>query len=309
MKWNLFVDWCSSHEENPRSCSIRAVLSFLQEGLERRLSPSTLKVYVAAIAAHHDAVDGKSLGKHDLIVRFLRGARRLNPPRPLSIPSWDLSLVLSALQRPPFEPLQSAELKILSCKTVLLVALASIKRVGDLHAFSVDESCLEFGPDNSHVILRPRPGYVPKVPTTPFRDQVVNLQALPSEEADPALAFLCPVRALRLYVDRTQSLRTSDQLFVCYGGQQKGKAVSKQRMAHWIVDAIALAYEAQGVPCPPGLKAHSTRSVASSWALAHGASLTDICRAAGWATPNTFARFYSLRVEPVSSCVLASTSR
>jgi hypothetical protein len=229
LKWNLFVVWCSSHEENPRSCSIRAVLSFLQDGLERRLSPSTLKVYVAAIAAHHGAVEGKSLGKHDLIVRFLRGARRLNPPRPLSIPSWDLSLVLSALQRPPFEPLQSAELKVLSCKTVLLVALASIKRVGDLHAFSVDESCLEFGPANSHVILRPRPGYVPKVPTTPFRDQVVNLQALPSEEADPALAFLCPVRALHLYVDRTQSLRTSDQLFVCYGGQQKGKAVSKQQ--------------------------------------------------------------------------------
>ena len=82
------------------------------------------------------------------------------------------------------------------------------------------------------MILRPRPGYVPKVPTTPFRDQVVNLQALPLEEADPALALLCPVCALRLYVDRTQSLRTSDQLFVCYGGQQKGKAVSKQRMAH-----------------------------------------------------------------------------
>ena len=137
----------------------------------------------------------------------------------------------------------------------------------------------------------------------------MNLQALPSEEADPALALLCPVRALRLYVDRTRSFRTSDQLFVCYGGQQKGKAVSKQRMAHWIVDAIALAYESQGVPCPLGLRAHSTRGVASSWALAHGASLTDICRAAGWATPNTFARFYSLRVEPVSSRVLASTSR
>ncbi len=51
---------------------------------------------------------------------------------------------------------------------------------------------------------------------------------------------------------------------------------------------------------------HSIRNVASSWALAHGASLTDNCRAAGWATPNTFARFYSLRVEPVSSCVLTS---
>ncbi len=139
-----------------------------------------------------------------------------------------------------------------------------------------------------------------KVPTTPFRDQVVNLQALPSEEADPALVLLCPVRALRIYVDRTRSFRSSEQLFVCYGGQQKGKAVSKQRLAHWIVDSIALAYQSQGEPCPMGVRAHSTRSVASSYALAHGASLADICRAAGWATPNTFARFYSLRIEPVS---------
>ncbi len=306
LKWNLFVEWCSSHREDPRRCPIRVVLSFLQQGLERRLSPSTLKVYVAAIAANHDPVEGKSVGKHDWVVRFLRGARRLNPPRPPSIPSWDLSLVLRALQQGPFEPLQTVEPKFLSMKTLLLLALASIKRVGDLHAFSVDDSCLQFGPADSQIILRPRPGYVPKVPTTPFRDQVVSLQALPPEEADPALALLCPVRALRHYVDRTQSFRTSDQLFVCHGGRQKGNAVSKQRMAHWIVDAITLAYQAQGVPCPFRLRAHSTRSVASSWALARGASLTDICRAAGWATPNTFARFYSLRVEPVSSCVLTS---
>ncbi len=306
LKWNLFVEWCSSHQEDPRRCSIRAVLSFLQQGLERRLSPSTLKVYVAAISAHHDPVEGKSVGKHNLVVRFLRGARRLNPLRPPSLPSWDLALVLRALITAPFEPLQSVELKFLSMKTLLLTALASIKRVGDLQAFSVDDSCLQFGPADSSATLRPRPGYVPKVPATPFRDQVVNLQALPLEEADPTLALLCPVCALRQYTDRTQSFRTSEQLFVCYGGQQKGKAVSKQRMAHWIVDAITLAYEAQGVPCPLRLRAHSTRGVASSWALARGASLADICRAAGWATPNTFARFYSLRVEPVSSCVLTS---
>ncbi len=166
LKWNLFVEWCSSHREDPRRCPIRVVLSFLQQGLEWRLSPSTLKVYVAAIAANHDPVEGKSLGKHDWVVR-------------------------------PVEPLQTVEPKFLSMKTLLLLALASIKRVGDLHAFSVDDSCLQFGPADSQIILRPRPGYVPKVPTTPFRDQVVSLQALPPEEADPALALLCPVRALR----------------------------------------------------------------------------------------------------------------
>ncbi len=73
LKWNLFVEWCSSHREDPRRCPIRVMLSFLQQGLERRLSPSTLKVYVAAIAANHDPVEGKSVGKHDWVVRFLRG--------------------------------------------------------------------------------------------------------------------------------------------------------------------------------------------------------------------------------------------
>ncbi|KAL0146637.1 hypothetical protein M9458_057977 [Cirrhinus mrigala] len=93
-----------------------------------------------------------------------------------------------------------------------------------------------------------RPGYVPKVPTTPFRDQVVNLQALPPEEADLALALLCPVCALRNYMDRNRSFRCSEQLFVCFGGQQKGNAVSKQRLAHGVVDALSLAY---GGAVPP----------------------------------------------------------
>ncbi|KAL0162806.1 hypothetical protein M9458_042202 [Cirrhinus mrigala] len=133
------------------------------------------------------------------------------------------------LRREPFEPLESVELKYLLLKTLLLITLTSIKRVGDLHAFSINESCLEFGPADSHFS---RPGYVPEVPTTPFQVQVVNLQALPPEEADPALALLCPVRAVRIYVDHTWSFRRSEQLFVCFGGQQKGNVVSKQRLAH-----------------------------------------------------------------------------
>ncbi len=221
LKWNLFVEWCSSHRKEPRKSPIRVVLSFLHQGLERRLSPSTLKVYVAAIAANHDPVDGKSVGKHDWVIRFLRVARRLNPPRPPSIPSWDLSLVLRALQQGQFELLQTVEMKFLSMKTLLLLALASIKRVGDLHAFSVDDSCLKFGPADSQIILRPWP-MCPRFPLFPSGDQVVSLRALPPEEADPALALLCPIRALRCYVDRTRSFRTSDQLFVCHGGRQKG---------------------------------------------------------------------------------------
>ncbi|KAI2644178.1 Neurogenic differentiation factor 1 [Labeo rohita] len=95
---------------------------------------------------------------------------------------------------------------------------------------------------------------------------------------------------------------------VCYGGQQKGKVVSKQRISHWLVNAIWMAYRARGLPCPLEVRVHSTRGVAASAALANGASLTDICRAAGWATPNTFARFYNLRLGPVSARVFNTNS-
>ncbi len=55
---------------------------------------------------------------------------------PPSIPSWDLSLVLTAQQQGLFEPLQTVEPKFQrKRKTLLLLALASITRVGNLHAF------------------------------------------------------------------------------------------------------------------------------------------------------------------------------
>ncbi len=113
-----------------------------------------MKVYVAAIFAYHDPIEGRLIGKHNLVVRFLRGTRLLNPPWPPSIPSWDLAVMLRALQRVLFKPLQSVELKFLSLKTLLLTALTSIKRVGDLQAFLVNESCLEFRPADSSVTLK-----------------------------------------------------------------------------------------------------------------------------------------------------------
>ncbi len=135
LKWSLFANWCSSCREDPRRCTIGVVLSFLQERLERRLSPSTLNVYMAAIAAHHDAVDGRFLGNYDLIVRFLKGARRMNPSRSPLVPSWDLSIVLAGLQRGPFEPLDSVELKFLSAKTALLLRTLPSKGSGTSKRF------------------------------------------------------------------------------------------------------------------------------------------------------------------------------
>lgn len=58
------------------------------------------------------------------------------PPRELIPPTWDLTLVPSILTRAPCEPLCQALDRHLTLKTVFLLALASSKRVGELHGLS-----------------------------------------------------------------------------------------------------------------------------------------------------------------------------
>ena len=80
------------------------------------------------------------------------------------------------------------------------------------------------------------------------------------------------------------------------GESVRGQAVSKQRLARWVVRAIELAYSSAGLAPPTGVVANSTRGMAASWALFRCASLEDVCAAAGWASSLTIARFYRLNV-------------
>ncbi len=197
LKWGVFTSWCMTKDEDPASYDVSVILSFLQDCLDAGRTPSTLKVYVAAISTFHLPISDRSVGRHHLVMSFLRGARRLCPFQPNMAPVWDLSLVFSALSEPPFEPLLSAELKVLSFKTALLLALACGKGVGDLHALSTNTAFMEFSKDDCMVRLQPRRGYVPKVLSTSFRAQAITLQAFAPQDSEPATHPLCPVRALR----------------------------------------------------------------------------------------------------------------
>ncbi|KAI2650039.1 Transposon Ty3-G Gag-Pol polyprotein [Labeo rohita] len=311
LKWKLFTSWCGERQQDPANCPVGTVLEFLQARLSTGLAHSTLKVYVAAISAYHAPLGGMSVGRNPLVTRFLRGALRLRPPTRPHIPTWDLAVVLEALCRPPFEPIEDISDHLLTIKTALLLALTSLKRVGDLQALSVAPSHLEFAPGMTKAFLYPRPGYVPKVPTS--TPQPVVLQAFcppPFREPDQQKQnCVCPVRALDAYVHRAALWRKSEQLFVCYGPPKKGSPASKQTISRWIVDAISTSYVSSDLPSPMGLRAHSTRATAASKALMLGVPIQDICNAAGWSTPLTFVRFYSLdtRATPGSSVLRLPT--
>ncbi len=67
----------------------------------------------------------------------------------MAVPSWDLSVVFEGLVTAPFEPLESAPERILTLKVTLLLALTSLKRVGDLQALSVSEDVYGLSPRSS----------------------------------------------------------------------------------------------------------------------------------------------------------------
>lgn len=292
-RWKLFERWCRDRGQDPVQCPVASVLSFLQGLLNRGRSPSTLKVYVAAISCRHIEVDGGTVGSNKYISLFLKGARRLHPPRRPVVPAWDLTMVLEALKSPPFEPLAEVGMKWRSMKTAFLLAMVSAKRVGELRALSVHESCCRWNPDRSGVTLWPDASFVPKVASWATSVQPLQLARF---EAGDACQHLCPVRALDVYMRSTATMRKTNQLFVCYAGPRKGQALSKQRLAHWVVGTITQAYSTRGQSLPVGVRCHSTRGITTSWAAMTGVPLEVICAAASWTTPNTFARFYRVNV-------------
>nr|XP_054597211.1 uncharacterized protein LOC107396174 [Nothobranchius furzeri] len=298
--WQRFATWCSGRDVDPGSCSLHEVLRYLRHLFDKGRAASTLKVHLAAISANHLLVDGRSIGAHCLVTQFLRGVRRLRPALCRPAPAWDLPLVLRAMCGPPFEPMTTAPLAVVSVKTAFLLAVTSAKRVSELHALDISPACLRWKADGSGVTLWPNVAFLPKVLPAGYVNAAIELGAyfpppFLSEEQRRA-NLLCPVRALQLYIVATNTVRQSNQLFVCHGGVNRGRALSKQRLSHWVVDAIAMAYAAVGAVAPPGIVCHSTRSVATSWAAMRGVPLADVCAAASWATPCTFARFYRLNV-------------
>ena len=294
IRWRAFDSWCS--EQSPSLVSFLApigdVLRFLQDRLDAGLSFSTIKVWLAAISACHVGYDGKRVSEHPYVAPFMRGVKRLRASsRPL-FPAWDLAVVLRGLLRPPFEPLESADLRVLSLKAVLLVALTTAKRVSDLHALSISAECLRFSDDGSTVWLKPNPAFRTKNLVVP--DLPVELKAF--RPADRTLHGLCPVRALRLYVQKTTVPRRSSQLFVSYAPGKGHSAVTSSSLSRWVVEAITMAYASAGVQAPAALRAHSTRGIATSWAVTRGVPVQEVCMAANWSSQSTFMAFYNLDV-------------
>ena len=177
--------------------------------LDRR--PSTIDGYRTAIvdtlgpAGHHTA---QSSDLHRLLSSFHRD----RPKSSRNLPKWNLSVVLNELTKASFEPMKDTYLKHLTLKTAFLLALVSGKRRSEIHAWITNKV--------SNL------GQWEKVALFPSSDfigcQSVSLLTIHALTTIVDRQFkedrtLCPVLALRYYLDRTKDLRGSQShLFISF---------------------------------------------------------------------------------------------
>ncbi|XP_074872927.1 uncharacterized protein LOC142024640 isoform X2 [Carettochelys insculpta] len=305
-KRKRFISWCSSKQLVPQGVPITAILEYLLELKQDGLSLSSLKVHLAAISAFQHKEEGPTIFAHPMVTRFLKGQVNLYPPRKPLSPSWSLDLVLHTLSGPPFEPLATVPLRLLTLKTTFLLAITSARKVSELAAIMAMPPCTVFSKEV--VILRLHPAFLPKVSSEFHVNEPIVLPSFypkPHSSSKEARLHLLDIRrALAFYIDRTKPFWKTDRLLVSLAPRSKGEGLSSQRISNHIVSCIRLCYELKKTPLLVPPRAHSTRAMATSTAFFKGIALKDICRAATWSSYDTFAKHYAMhRVFDEDTCL------
>lgn len=78
--WSTFCRWCHIGHIESLSASIPQILSFLQEELDRGLSPNILHRQVTAVSMILKSRESHTLAHHPRVCSFLRRAANLRPP-------------------------------------------------------------------------------------------------------------------------------------------------------------------------------------------------------------------------------------
>ena len=293
----FFVRWCETSQVDFRNPSIKQIADFLLHLFqEKNLQPSTIDGYRSAIA---DKLGNTSvnIGKDENLTRLLDSFHRDRPKGRRGVPAWNLSLVLHQLTKAPFEPLRKASLKHLTFKTVFLLALASGKRRSEIHAWL--NKNIRHQADWSKVSLYPSPSFLAKNHLAKEGPECVAPVVIPAlaPTLDKSLKedrSLCPVRALRYYLDKTQDLRTGKELVFVSFKQGFNKDISPATISSWIKQTVVLCYDLsdQDSLTLHQVKAHDVRAFAASKAFQGGISLDQILAACHWKSHNTFTQFY-----------------
>ena len=291
-RWQIFCGWCRGRGVAPVNATVPVVVDFLIHlRHDKGLSVSAVKGYSSALNSVL-ALKGRDLASSREITMLLRSFSRSVNPVELRPPAWDVALVLQSLTGAPYEHLRTCDEHFLAQKTLFLLALASTKRIGELHALSYRVSHTRGWAEVSFSFV---PGFVAKtqdLSSLAPRFEGFSVPALPNARNNRNGRLLCPVRAVRCYRDLTAAhLPLCERLFVTAGRSEK--EISKTTVFFWLRKTILRAYELSGmeqlVPAP---RARETRGIAPSLLFKKNFAVDQVLKAGTWRGHTTFTRHY-----------------
>ena len=268
-KWLVFAEKPSISALEP---DITHVLEFLNSLFDAGLKYSGINTARSALSMFLGITAHDHVGKHPLVIRFMKGIASRRPSLPRYSSIWDVGLVFDMFKQQPL--VQFLSLYDLTLRTVMLLALVSAQRGQSLHLLDINLMTVT---DEAYTFLimgdfkQSRKGHENlKITLNAFKDDV----------------RLCIVNTLTVYLERTAALRNSSKLFISVVTPHN--AVSKDTISRWLKSAMQLA----GIDIDI-FKPHSTRAAATSAAHRQGVPMADILSTADWASQAVFARFYN----------------
>ena len=291
-RWKIFCGWCRGRGVAPVNTTVPVVVDFLIHLRQNKgLSVSAVKGYCSALNSVL-ALKGRDLAASREITTLLRSFARSVNPVELRPPAWDISLVLQSLTGALYEPLRTCEERFLAQKTLFLLALASAKRIGELHALSYRVSHTRDWGEVSFAFVT---GFVAKTQDPSSlapRFEGFTVPALPNARKNRNGRLLCPVRAVKVYLDRTASHRPRCQRLFVTAGRSK-KEIAKTTVSFWLRKTISLAYELSGTALPlPAPRAREMRGIAPSILFRKNFAVDQVLKAGTWRRHTTFTRHY-----------------
>ncbi|XP_064116590.1 uncharacterized protein LOC135222433 [Macrobrachium nipponense] len=221
---------------------------------------------------------------HDLIRSF-----ETTKSRTSLTPSWNLDVVLRYLMSERFEPPDKASFRDITRKCIFLIALATAKRVSELQAL---DSRVGFKGDSAVLSFRPLFLAKNENPSRPWPRtfEVKGLSQLVGNEMERAL---CPVRALKFYLQKKKQLQGCNQSLWCAVKDPK-RPMSKNALAFFVRNVITEAH----MSCDSNsfktlrVKAHEVRAIATSLSFNKNMSMKNILAATYWRCNSVFASHY-----------------
>ena len=131
-KWRRY---CSSRCIDPICPSVEDGINFLAELYDSGIGYSAINTARSAVSSIITLSNNISFGAHPMVCHFLKGVFELKPSLPKYKNIWDVNTVLTYLSR--LHPPQDLNLKDLTYKTTMLLALLSGQRCQTLYLLSV----------------------------------------------------------------------------------------------------------------------------------------------------------------------------